>query len=93
MRHRHDVDDDAGGPERDRGYSPCYTEWVKKFAGGSSTKSANQFDQNLKFYLNMLEKLIKDEYNRNGLVFLNHLISDKNFLRAVASLSLEVRRL
>jgi hypothetical protein len=52
--------------------------------------TASQWEQNLRFYLNVLEKLIKDEYMRNGLVYLNHLVGDKHFLRSVASLSLEV---
>ena len=47
-------------------------------------------DKAFKLYLNILEQLIKDEYSKNGQVFLPTLLMDLSFLKAVAGLALEV---
>lgn len=47
-------------------------------------------DKSRKLYLNILEQLVKDEYSKNGLQFLTHLLNEKTFLVAVVALALEV---
>lgn len=67
-----------------------FCKGIEELEGKESQNLQSSKQLNLKFFLCVLEKLMDEEYNTNGVTYLISLIMEKKFLKAVSALCLEV---
>lgn len=65
--------------------------WILTLTKGkNNTEMEAKQDKLLKLALSMMDKLIKDEFNRNGMNYLSSLLVDRHFLNSVCGLALDI---